>query len=228
MTLDVVNAQNEKVDSLELSDEVFGGEPAMGLIWEAVVHEQASQRRGTHATKTRGEVSGGGRKPWRQKGTGRARVGSTRNPIWRTGGVVFGPRPRDYGYRLPRKVARGALLAALQVKLAEGSVIVISAFELAEPRTRLGNELLDALNVPGKAVLIETVPNDTLDYAMRNLPGVSVTLSSLVTTRDLIDAGHVVITKAAMEHLVRAVTGAGPSGRTESAESAESDTAVSS
>ena len=225
MTLDVVNAQNEKVDALELSDEVFGGEPAMGLVWEAVVHEQAGQRRGTHSTKTRAQVSGGGRKPWRQKGTGRARVGSSRNPIWRSGGVTFGPQPRDYSYRLPRKVVRGALRAALQAKLAEGSVIVISAFELAEPRTRLGNELLNTLNVPGKALLIDVTPNETLDCAVRNLPGVYVTLSSLVSARDLIDAGHVVITRAAMEHLVRAVTGAGPAGRTESA---DSDTAVSS
>lgn len=221
MTLDVVNGQNEKVDSLELSDETFGGEPALGLVWEAVVHEQAKQRRGTHATKTRAQVSGTGRKPWRQKGTGRARVGSARNPIWRTGGVVFGPQPRDYGYRLPRKVARGALRAALQSKLAEGSVIVISAFDLAEPRTRLGNELLEALEVPGKALLVDVTPNETLDRAMRNLPGVAVTVSSLVTPRDLIDAEQVVVTKAAMEHLARAVTGSGPLRRAESPEVAE-------
>ena len=215
MTLDVVNGQNEKVDSLELSDETFGGAPALGLVWEAVVHEQAERRRGTHATKTRAQVSGTGRKPWRQKGTGRARVGSARNPIWRTGGVVFGPQPRDYGYRLPRKVARGALRAALQAKLSEGSVIVISAFDLAEPRTRLGNELLEALEVPGKALLVDVTPNETLDRAMRNLPGVAVTVSSLVTPRDLIDAEQVVVTKAAMEHLARAVTGSGPLRRTE-------------
>ena len=224
MTLDVVNGQNEKVDSLELSDDVFGGAPAMGLVWEAVVHKQAGQRRGTHATKTRARVSGTGRKPWRQKGTGRARVGSARNPIWRTGGVVFGPQPRDYSYRLPRKVARAALRAALQSKLADGAVIVISAFELAEPRTRLGNELLEALEVPGKALLVDVTANETLDRAMGNLPGVAVTVSSLVTPRDLIDAEHVVISRAAMEHLARAVTGSGPLARAEadSEESAES------
>ena len=223
MTLDVVNAQNEKIDSIELSDEVFGGAPAQRLIWEAVVHEQAGQRRGTHATKTRGQVSGGGRKPWRQKGTGRARVGSARNPLWRSGGVVFGPQPRDYSYRLPRKVARGALRAALQSKLAEGSVIVVSAFELPEPRTRFGSELLEALNVPGKVLLVDVTANETLDRAMRNLPGVAVTVSSLVTPRDLMDAGHVVITRAAMEHLARAATGSGPLG---SAGSSASDSEV--
>ncbi len=216
MTLDVVNGQNEKVDSLELSDDVFGAEPDLRLVWEAVVHEQAGQRRGTHSTKTRGEVSGTGRKPWRQKGTGRARVGSTRNPIWRKGGAVFGPKPRDYGYRLPRKVARGALRAALHSKLRDGSVIVVSAFDLAEPRTRLGNELLERLEVPGKVLLVDVTPNETLDRAMRNLPGVGVTVSSLVTPRDLMDAGQVVISKPAMEHLLRAVTGTGPLQRAES------------
>ena len=156
-------------------------------------------------------MSGSGRKPWRQKGTGRARVGSTRNPIWRSGGVALGPQPRDYSYRLPRKVARGALRAALQVKLAEGRVIVVSAFELAEPRTRLANELLAALDVPGKALLIDVRPNDNLDLAMGNLPNVRVTLSSLVTARDVIDAGNVIVTRAAMEHLVRVVTRAAAS-----------------
>ena len=211
MTLDVVNGQNETVDTLEVSDEAFSGTPALGLVWEAVVQEQAGDRRGTHATKTRADVSGTGRKPWRQKGTGRARVGSTRNPIWRSGGVALGPQPRDYSYRLPRKVARGALRAALQVKLAEGRVIVVSAFELAEPRTRLANELLAALDVPGKALLIDVRPNDNLDLAMGNLPNVRVTLSSLVTARDVIDAGNVIVTRAAMEHLVRVVTGAAAS-----------------
>lgn len=218
MTLDVVNGQNEKVDTLEVNDEILAGAPALGLVWEAVVQEQAAQRRGTQATKTRGAVSGTGRKPWRQKGTGRARVGSARNPIWRKGGVALGPQPRDYGYRLPRKVRRGALRAALQVKLAEGRVIVISAFELAEPRTRLANELLGALDVPGKALLIDVRPNDNLDLAMGNLPGVEVTLSSLVTARDVIDAGHVVATRPAMEHLLRVVTdaaGSRPRGSSE-------------
>ena len=143
MTLDVVNEENKKIDSLELSDEVFGGPVATSLIWEAVVHEQAVRRRGTHATKTRGLVSGTGKKPWRQKGTGRARVGEARNPLWRTGGTVFGPKPRSYAYRLPRKVALGALRAALSQKLQEASVIVLSELALAEPKTRKAVELLE-------------------------------------------------------------------------------------
>ena len=113
MTLDVVDLRNEKVGSLELSDEVFGGRVNTGVIWEAVVHQGACEHRGTHSTKTRGLVSGTGKKPWRQKGTGRARVGEARNPLWRGGGTVFGPQPRSYAYRLPKKVIRGALRARL-------------------------------------------------------------------------------------------------------------------
>ena len=206
MTLDVVNEQNEKVDSLELSDDVFGGYVATGLIWEAVVHEQACRRRGTHATKTRGRVSGAGSKPWRQKGTGRARVGEIRNPLWRTGGTVFGPQPRSYGYRLPRKVALRALRAAMSQKLSDDAVTVISAFMVNEPKTRLAVELLEGLGVSNKALLVDVRPDDNLRRAASNLPGVRIVPSGRVTARDVIDARHVVVTKAAVEHLARVVS----------------------
>jgi large subunit ribosomal protein L4 len=203
MTLDVVNEENKKVDSLELSDAIFGGPVATSLIWESVVHEQASRRRGTHATKTRGLVSGSGKKPWRQKGTGRARVGEARNPLWRTGGVVFGPQPRSYGYRLPRKVALGALRAALSQKLQEGSVIVLSELAVAEPKTRKAVELLGGLGVSGKTLLIDVHPDENLLRASSNLPGVQVVSSGRVTARDLIDTRSVIITKSGAEHLVK-------------------------
>ncbi|HIC58275.1 MAG TPA: 50S ribosomal protein L4 [Acidobacteria bacterium] len=203
MTLDVVNEENKKVDSLELSDAVFGGPVATSLIWESVVHEQASRRRGTHATKTRGLVSGTGKKPWRQKGTGRARVGEARNPLWRTGGVVFGPQPRSYAYRLPRKVALGALRAALSQKLQEGSVIVLSELAVAEPKTRKAVELLGGLGVSGKTLLIDVHPDENLLRASSNLPGVQVVSSGRVTARDLIDTRSVIITKSGAEHLVK-------------------------
>lgn len=206
MTLDVVNEQNEKVDSLELSDDVFGGRVATDLIWESVVHEQACRRRGTHATKTRGRVSGSGRKPWRQKGTGRARVGEIRNPLWRTGGTVFGPQPRSYSYRLPRKVALRALRAAVSQKLGEDAVTVIAAFMMSEPKTRRAVELLDELGVSSKALLIDIRPDDNLRRAVSNLPGVRVVPSGRVTARDVIDARHVVVTKAAAEHLAQVVS----------------------
>src|SRR6187549_2786347 len=125
MTVDVVNSQNEKVGSLDLSDEVFGGRVKTDLIHESVVRANAADRRGTHATKTRAMVSGSGKKPWRQKGTGRARVGEIRNPLWRKGGTVFGPTPRSYEYALPRKVKLGALRAALAAKFRDGQVIVV-------------------------------------------------------------------------------------------------------
>ena len=206
MILDVVNEQNEKVDSLELSDDLFGGRVATGLIWESVVHEQACRRRGTHATKTRGRVNGTGRKPWRQKGTGRARVGEARNPLWRTGGVVFGPQPRSYGYRLPRKVALSALRAAVSQKLRDEAVTVLSAFTVSEPKTRLAVELLAGLGVSSKALLIDVRPDDNLQRAVSNLLGVRVVPSGRVTARDVTDARHVVVTKAAAEHLAQVLS----------------------
>src|SRR6059058_6026952 len=125
MQLDVVNSENQKVGALDIRDDVFGGRVKTDLIWEAVVHENARERRGTHATKNRALVSGSGKKPWRQKGTGRARVGEIRNPLWRHGGTVFGPQPRSYDYALPRKVKAGALRAALAQKLQAGEVTVV-------------------------------------------------------------------------------------------------------
>jgi large subunit ribosomal protein L4 len=203
MTLDVVNEENKKIDSLELSDEVFGGAVATSLIWESVVHEQAARRRGTHATKTRGLVSGTGKKPWRQKGTGRARVGEARNPLWRTGGTVFGPKPRSYAYRLPRKVALGALRAALSQKLQEGSVIVLSELALSEAKTRKAVELLEGLGVSGKVLLVDVHPGENLLRGVSNLPGVCVVSSGRVSARDVIDARSMIVTKSAAEHLVK-------------------------
>src|SRR6266699_1802570 len=127
MQLDVVNAQNEKVGAVDVRDEVCGGRVASHLMWESVVRLNAAERRGTHMTKNRALVSGSGKKPWRQKGTGRPQVGSTRTPLWRHGGTVFGPQPRSYNFQLPKKVERGALKAALQAKVRDGAVIVVDA-----------------------------------------------------------------------------------------------------
>src|SRR5690349_23208684 len=125
MTFDVVNAQNEKVGSIDLSDAVFGGPVKLDLVWASVVRQNASERRGTHMTKNRALVSGSGKKPYKQKGTGRPQVGSTRTPLWRHGGTVFGPQPRDYGYTLPKKVERGALRSALTARFKEGVVVIV-------------------------------------------------------------------------------------------------------
>src|SRR6476659_4552261 len=149
MQLQIVNGKNEKVGDLELKDEIFGGRVKSDLIWEAVVQENAGDRRGTHATKNRALVSGSGKKPWRQKGTGRARVGEIRNPLWRKGGTVFGPQPRSYEYQLPKKVEKGALRAALTQKLRDGEVTVVDALSVAEIKTKAAAEMLKRLGVEG-------------------------------------------------------------------------------
>src|SRR5580765_4332670 len=153
MKVDVVNVENKKVGTLELDDEVFGGRVNGALIWESVVHANAAGRRGTHMTKNRALVSGSGRKPWKQKGTGRARIGSIRNPLWRHGGTVFGPQPRSYDYALPRKVKRGALRAALAQKLKEGLVVVVDSLASDGIKTKAAAALLKKLGVRSKAVL---------------------------------------------------------------------------
>ena len=203
MTLDVVDLRNEKIGSVEVSDAVFGGRPNRSVIWESVVHQSAGERRGTHATKTRGRVSGTGKKPWRQKGTGRARVGESRNPLWRTGGTVFGPQPRSYGYRLPKKVVRGALRAALSEKFAGGDVLVVDSLGVDEPRTRLAVELLDRLGVASKALLVDVRPDARLVLAVRNLGDVRLEATGSLGARDVVDARQLVMTRAAVEKLTQ-------------------------
>jgi large subunit ribosomal protein L4 len=201
MKIDVVNTDNKKVGSVELSDEVFGGRVNGSLIWESVVHTNASKRRGTHMTKNRALVAGSGRKPWKQKGTGRARVGEVRNPLWRHGGTVFGPQPRSYDFRLPRKVKRGAIVAALAQRIQDGALVVVDELNATESKTKAAAELLQRLGADGKALLIDVQPNETLGLAVRNLPGVQFLASSRVAARDVIDATKVIATKAAVEKL---------------------------
>ena len=203
MTLDVVDVRNEKIGSIEVSDEVFGRRVNRGLVWESVVHELASKRRGTHATKTRAQVSGTGKKPWRQKGTGRARVGSSRNPLWRAGGTVFGPQPRSYAYRLPRKVVRGALRSALTQKFQAGEVLVVDQLAVDEPRTRHAAELLDRLDVTVKALLVDVHPDSKLLLAVRNIGAVQLVATGRLSTRAVVDARRIVMTRAAVERLAQ-------------------------
>jgi large subunit ribosomal protein L4 len=201
MQLDVVNSHNDKVGIVDVSDDVFGGRVNTDVLWESVVHANAAQRQGTHMTKNRALVSGSGKKPWRQKGTGRARVGEIRNPLWRKGGTVFGPQPRSYDYRLPKRVERGALRAALAQKLNEGAVVVVDALTATEIKTKAAVELLKRLGVTGKAVLIDVAVDDNLSRSMRNIPGVSFVASSRVTAREVADAARVIATQGALEKL---------------------------
>jgi len=206
MTIDVVNAENKKVGSVTLNDEVFGGRVKTDLIHESVVRLNAAERRGTHATKTRSMVSGSGKKPWRQKGTGRARVGEIRNPLWRGGGTVFGPQPRSYDYHLPKKVEKGALRAALMEKLQSGSLIIVDALTASEVKTKAAAGVLKTIGVTGKALLIDARLDDNFAMAVRNLARVTLVQSNLVTARDVANTRQVVVTTAAMEKLEAALT----------------------
>ena len=201
MTLDIVDSKNKKVGSLDVKDEVFGAKVNTNLIWESVVHQNASERRGTHATKTRGLVRGSGRKPWRQKGTGRARVGEVRSPLWRTGGTVFGPQPRSYGYALPKKVSRGALRAAVAQRMQTGALVVVNELALAEMKTKLAVELLEGLGANGKTLLVDVKLNENILRSVRNLPAITIVATQSLTARDVVDAPRLVVTKAAIERL---------------------------
>jgi len=206
MTVDVVNSENQKVGSLDLRDEVFGGRVKTDLIHESVVRANAAERRGTHATKNRALVSGSGKKPWRQKGTGRARVGEIRNPLWRKGGTVFGPQPRSYEYQLPRKVEKGALRAALTQKLRDGAVTVVEALGVGEIKTRAAVALLQRLGVDGKALLVDVTPEDALALSVRNIDGVRLLASNRVSARDVVNTRRIVLTRAAIEKLQEALS----------------------
>ena len=200
-TVDVRNLKNEVVGTLDLADEIFAAPINEGLMHQAVKQYLASQRAGTHKTKTRAEVSGSGRKPWRQKGTGRARVGEIRNPLWRKGGTVFGPQPRDYEYHLPRKMFRAALKSALAVKLKENHLNVIDAFSLESHKTKAFAESLATLGFDRKVLLIDHQENPNLWLAARNLSDVQLVPNLQVTPYHVLNARHVVFSKAAIQAL---------------------------
>jgi large subunit ribosomal protein L4 len=205
MKLDVVNGQNEKVGDVDLNDEIFGGRVKTDLIWESVVQQNAADRRGTHATKNRALVSGGGIKPYKQKGTGRPQVGSSRTPLWRKGGTVFGPQPRSYAYDLPRKVRVGALRAALAAKAQDGALIIVDRLASDDRKTKTTAEMLRRLGVTGKTLLIDVQPDEGFAVSARNIAGVRVVQSSRVTARDIMDTTRVVATRGALEKLQEAL-----------------------
>ena len=204
MDIDVVDSSNKKVGTLALSDELFGKRVKTDLIWEGVVHEQASARSGTHKTKTRSEVQGSGKKLWKQKGTGRARVSDVRNPIWRKGGIVFGPTPRDYSFSLPKKVAKGALREALAFKVQAGAVRVVDALSAAT-KTKAAVSMLKGLGATGKTLMLDLAVDPTLDLSTRNIAGLSYIAANRVSARSVMDATTVIATKAALERLQEAL-----------------------
>ena len=201
MKIDIVNTKKETVGSVDLKDEIFGGVIKTDLIWEAVVQENAAEHRGTHATKNRANVSGSGKKPWRQKGTGRARVGEIRNPLWRKGGTVFGPQPRSYEYSLPRKVKLGALRAALAAKLADGTLVVVDKLDAGDKKTKSTAAMFRTLGATGKTLVIDTKHDEAFTLTARNIAGVKLASSGRVTARDVMDTDHVIATREALEKL---------------------------
>jgi large subunit ribosomal protein L4 len=206
----VVNAANETVREIQLSPEVFAAKASAHLVYEAVKQYRAGARRGTHMTKNRSLVSGTGKKPFRQKGTGRARAGETRSPLWRHGGTVFGPQPRDYSYAMPKKARAAALRAALTQRLTEGALKVVEALAVDAPKTKALKGLLATLGVAGKAVVVDHQPADALVLSGRNLPGVKVVADSHLTAYDVLDCKHLVVTQEAIDKLEERLT---PPGR---------------
>ena len=213
--IDVHNLSGKKVGSFELAAEVFGAINE-DLLWEAVKHYRAGQRAGTHATKNKKLVSGAGKKLWRQKGTGRARVGSIRSPLWRHGGTVHGPQPRSYDYEFPRKKLFGALRSALAAKLADGKLIVVDAFELKEPKSKAMREALDSLKIQKTALLIEAGSkegNRNLELSARNLKGVELVSGNRVHPYHLLRYEHAVFALPAIEKLQASLKASAPRGR---------------
>lgn len=208
--VDVVDLGNEKVGEIELADAVFGAEVNQDLLYESVRHYRAGKRAGTHKVKTRHEVAGSGKKLWKQKGTGRARMGSVRSPLWRHGGTVHGPVPRDYSYKLPRKMQLGALRSALSAKLRDGELKVISAFQLTDHKTKAFAQTLAKLEATHKVLVVETAENRNLELSARNIEGVIVVRSHEVHPYQLLDATRVLLTQAAASKLSESLAKSAP------------------
>ena len=196
----VYNIEGKEVGSIELNDAVFGVEVNEHLVHMAVVNQLANNRQGTQSAKTRSEVSGGGRKPWRQKGTGHARQGSTRSPQWTGGGVVFAPKPRDYSFKMNKKEKRIALLSALSSKVADNKIVVLDAFNLDEVKTKKFAEVMSNLKVDKALVVIEG-ENKNVVLSGRNIPTVKVSATNEINTYDVLKYETLVVTKAAVEKL---------------------------
>ena len=203
-TVTVYYTNNEKVSQVALDEKVFGCEVKPHLIHEVVKMQLANRRGGTASTKTRAHVRGGGKKPWRQKGTGRARFGSIRNPVWKGGGIVFGPHPRDFSYRVNKKVKKAALRSALSVKLKDEMVIIIDTFELPEIKTKVLVSILEQMGVNNACIV--DAPNNTLEKSARNIPFVKVLHPEGLNVYDILKYDTLVITQACLETISGALT----------------------
>ncbi|WP_075213872.1 50S ribosomal protein L4 [Bacillus paralicheniformis] len=193
------NQNGSTAGDIELNDSVFGIEPNESVVFDAILMQRASLRQGTHKVKNRSEVRGGGRKPWRQKGTGRARQGSIRSPQWRGGGIVFGPTPHSYAYKLPKKVRRLAIKSALSSKVNDNNLIVLEDLNLDAVKTKEMAAILKGLSIEKKALIVTADANETVELSARNLPGVTVVEANGINVLDVVGHEKLVITKAAVE-----------------------------
>jgi large subunit ribosomal protein L4 len=199
-TVQVIDTSGKKIKDIKAPDEIFAVPLKEHLIYESVINYRANQRQGTASTKTRGEVRGGGRKPWRQKGTGRARAGSSRSPIWKGGGTTFGPKPRDYSYSLPKKAKKVALKSALSMKLAEKQLLIVDTLELKEPKTKEAAALIKRLKLDS-ALIVDQHDNKNLFLSVRNIPKTKVVDVSQVNVYDVLNYNWLVLTKRAFDSL---------------------------
>jgi len=195
----LLNQSGSQVGEIELNESVFGIEPNQHVLFEAIVMQRASLRQGTHKVKGRSEVRGGGRKPWRQKGTGRARQGSIRSPQWRGGGIVFGPVPRSYSYKLPKKVRRLAIKSALSSKVLEENILVLESLALETPKTKDFKAVLTGLSVDKKALVVTANLEENVALSARNIPGVTVVTADGISVLDVVSHDKLIMTKAAVE-----------------------------
>lgn len=200
--LPVYDLSGKVVDNINLDKELFDGRVNKALLYEATKMYEANRRRGTASTKTRSDVSGGGAKPWRQKGTGRARVGSSRNPLWRHGGTIFGPHPRDFKYSMPKKAARKALLAGLNARLMEQMIKAVIKIEMEKPRAKESRQILDNLKVGGKTLVVVDKVTENVKLSFRNLDKVALKEARNINARDILANDFLVIEKDAFEKLV--------------------------
>lgn len=198
MMIDVLSKNGSKVSDIDLNEELYGGEVKEHLFYEVVKMQLANRRAGNASTKTKGEVSGGGIKPWKQKGTGRARSGSTRSPVWRHGGTVFGPHPRDYSYKLPKKVMKEALKSALRLKVRDGRLKVYESLELTAPKSKLVLEVLKAAKLDNALIVIDGRDRN-LELAVRNLKDYKIISAGGINVYDILDYDNLVITRSALE-----------------------------
>ena len=206
-TIPIYNSKGKEVDKFELDKELFTGEVNKGVLYQFMLMYNANQRSGNASTKTRGDVSGGGKKPWRQKGTGRARAGSTRSPLWRGGGKIFGPHPRDFHYDIPKKIKKIALLASLNSKAVDEKIIGIESIDLAEPKTKHFQAILSALKLKGRSLFVLDTVDEKTKRASRNIQGVSLRNYKDFNPADVLKCNTVVMSRAALQKMPERLKG---------------------